>query len=157
MEGKEPATGLVDSFCNEVGREEGIKLCLVFEWIVNLGKRHGSRIKPYIDQIQLAHHFHSVRRNQEDVVHEGTVQIYFFVIFRGVVANNEILVRVGSHETGSHRLFNFANQLLHRADAKLLCSVFGSPDGKGSSPIPRAREVPVDQVLQPVAKTTGSC
>ena len=42
MKGKEPATGLIHSLGNKIGREELIKIIFVLKWIVILGIRHGT-------------------------------------------------------------------------------------------------------------------
>ena len=39
----EPATGLVYTFRNEIGREGTLELLLVLKWIVLLGIRHASK------------------------------------------------------------------------------------------------------------------
>ena len=98
MERKEPTTGLVHTFCNEV---RGIVSAvvndfLVFERIVQLSVRHGTRIEPNINQVKLALHWFSTCRYQGNVIHIRTVEVNLIVVFLVVYSRfkSHLLVRI---------------------------------------------------------------
>ena len=51
---EEPATGLVDAFSDEVGRERKTRLV---SHVMILGVRHSARVEPHVDEVGLAEHF----------------------------------------------------------------------------------------------------
>ena len=98
MERKEPTTGLVHTFCNEVSRIVSAVVYdfLVFERIVQLSVRHGTRIEPNINQVKLALHWFSTCRYQGNVIHIRTVEVNLIVVFLVVYSRfkSHLLVRI---------------------------------------------------------------
>ena len=82
MQCKEPASGLIHSLCNKIGRKTQtlIDVVLVFERIVQLCVRHCSRIEPYVDQILFPDHLFAFGRNQNDVIYIRTVEVDLVVV-----------------------------------------------------------------------------
>ena len=163
MQGEEPAAGLVHTFGNEVGGKHGAVFdqFLVLEGVVHLGVGHGAGIEPHIDEVRFAAHGLAGFGHKDEIVHVGAVEVNLLVIGLGVVAGHEAFVaqRVGGHEACSNRFIQFIVELLYAADADFLRTVFGAPDGQGSAPETAARQVPVLEVLQPLAEAarTGCC
>ncbi len=74
----EPAARLIHRLTDVIGRELRFKFFLVLERIVPLGDRHGTRVKPYIDQVRDARHFATaIGAIPMHLVHIGSVQIQF--------------------------------------------------------------------------------
>ena len=96
----------------------------------------------------------TVVADKYDVVDIRTVQIDEVVVLLRHFARHEALVlqRVARHDASCDGLLNFVIEFLHGADALLGGAVLVAPDGQRSAPETRAREVPVVQVLKPVAK-----
>ena len=61
------------------------------------------------------------------------------------------------HEACLDGLLDLVAQLFDAADADFFLAVLGAPDGQRCAPVTRTRQVPVDEVLQPVAETTATC
>ena len=57
------------------------------------------------------------------------------------------------HKSRRNRLVNFCEQFFYRANAYLFATVVGAPNWQRRAPIARAREVPVVQIFEPLAKT----
>ena len=138
MERKEPTTGLVHTFCNEV---RGIVSAvvndfLVFERIVQLSVRHGTRIEPNINQVKLALHWFSACRHKGNVIHIRTVKVYLIVVFLVINSRfkSHLLVRIGGHEACGNRLFYLVVKFFNRADTDFL-ALFTAPDWKRGSPV----------------------
>ena len=106
MQREKPAACLVDAFSDEVGGIDFtlVKVLLVLEGIVYLRIRHRTRIKPYVDQVRLALHGQTALRHEDDVIHVGTVEVDFIIVFFRIDSRHEsaVLIRVGLHETGSY-------------------------------------------------------
>ena len=157
MQRKEPSSGLVHALGNEVGRIDlaVVKGVLVLERIVYLGVRHRTRIKPYVDKVELALHRATRRRYENDVVDIRTVQVDFLIVFLGIVTRNEafILQGIGGHHAGGYRFLNFIPESLHGVNDEFLGSIFGAPYGQRGAPIARAGQVPVLKVLKPFSET----
>ena len=83
------------------------------------------------------------------------MEVNLIIVLLTVVANNKTLVLqwVALHDASGNRLLDFCIELLQAADA-LLATVLIAPDRQRSTPETRTREVPVVQVLQPVAEST---
>ena len=109
MQGKEPATRLVYSLINEVGRivsrrhrdaliGRSDKLSTIFVFalacsfqsfgcnltlkrIVLLSIRHGARVKPNVNQIALTLHGFACLVDQNDIIYVWTVQVNLIIIF----------------------------------------------------------------------------
>ncbi len=99
--------------------------------------RHGTGIKPYVNQVRFALHRLAVFRDKDDIVHVRTVQVYLVVILFGIYARLEalLLVRVRLHQAGSHRFLYFVVELFYRLDTLFLAIVLCTPDGQWSTPI----------------------
>ena len=91
--------------------------------------------------------------DQHDVVHVRTVQVYLVVVLLRIVSGNEspVLQGIALHHTSLHGLLYLAIEFVHRTDA-LLSAILVAPDRQRRTPEARARQVPVVEVLQPVAK-----
>ena len=157
VQGIEPAARLVDALGDEVGRTAEIGSVLAPE--TGLRIRHGTGIEPYVYQVRFAGHLLPGRAYEEYLVDIGTVQVYPAVVLLAHVVGVEALVpqRIRFHESGRHGLVYLGIQLLQRADAQLLASVFGTPYGKRRAPVAAAAEVPVLDVLEPLSEPAGSC
>ena len=109
VERKEPSARLVHTFGYEVGSTR--RIC-VLEGIVVLCVRHGSRVEPNIDQVQFAFHRLARRRNKDDSIHVGTMEIddRRIVVSFAVVAYFVVRPRVRFHETGLHGFLDFIEQ-----------------------------------------------
>ena len=150
---EEPTACLVHTFGDEV-RCAG-QVC-VLERIVVLCIRHRAAVEPNIDEVQLTLHRLTARRNEDDSVYVRAVQVddRRIVVSLAVVAHLVFRPRVGFHEARFHGLVYLGEQLCNRTDTNLLFAVFGTPDRKRSTPITRAAQVPVVQVLQPFAEAS---
>ena len=161
MEREEPSTRLVNTFGNEIGRVGGafVNQFLVFKRVVNLCVWHGTGIKPHVDEVEFASEHIALVRHQFDVIYIRTVQVYLIVILLTHVARHETLLLqwVRCHHASSHSLLNLVVEFLHAADAHFLASVAVAPDGQWSAPVARTREVPVVEVLEPLAETSRTC
>ena len=145
MEGVEPATCLVDAFGDEVSRKfGGFQLTA---HIVNLGVGHGAAVEPHVDEVRLTAHGLAAVADQDDAVDIRAMEVEVFVVAS---------VGIRGHETGLDGLLNLGAQLLHAAYALLFLAVLGAPDGQRGTPVAAAREVPVDDVLQPVAEAAAA-
>ena len=104
MQGEEPSTGLVHTLGDEVGRIVGAVVhdFLVLERIVQLCIGHGTRVEPYVDEVELALHGLAVLRHEDDVVHIGAVEVNLVVVLLIIYARLEahLLVGVCGHEAG---------------------------------------------------------
>ncbi|MNL34557.1 hypothetical protein D3C87_1565360 [compost metagenome] len=71
MQGIKPATGLVNTLCNEIGREIRTVIYFIFmlKRIMPLCIRHGTRVKPNINQVALPLHRFARFRNQYNLVY----------------------------------------------------------------------------------------
>ena len=159
MKRKEPAAGLIDTLGDEVGRIYGaaVESLLVFKRIVDLGVRHRAGVEPHINEVELALHRLACGRNEDDVVNVRTVEINLVVVSLAVVARNEafFLPGVRLHETGGNRFLNFIVEFFNAANAQFLL-VVATPDRQRSAPVAATAEVPVVEVLEPLAETSGS-
>ncbi len=84
------------------------------------------------------------------------MQVKSVVIFICVIAGPVGFQWIGRHKSGSHRFFNFFFQLCYRTDAQFFFLILAHPDGQGRSPVAGAAQVPVNQIFEPVAKTSGT-
>ena len=155
MKGEEPTARLVDALCDKVGREERatVNQVGVLKRIMQLGERHGTAVKPHVNEVRLAPHRLSLAAHEHDVVNIGAVQVDAVVVLLAVVAGGEALVaqRIARHQACGDGFINGLIKFGHRADAARL-AVLGAPDGQRSAPIAAATQVPVVEVLQPLAK-----
>ena len=139
MEREEPATRLIDTLGNEVRgiALAGIKFLLVLEGIVYLGVGHGTRVKPHVDEVQLAGEHVTLAAYQLDVIHIGTVQVNAVVVLLTHVTGHETLVLEGiaRHDTGGHGLLYLLVEFGHAAYADFLLRLTVAPDGQGGTPI----------------------
>ena len=138
VEGIKPAPRLVNPFGDEVGGVAEPEFVLVFKRIMPLCVGHGTRVEPYVDQVEFAVQRFAVVGYQHDLVNVGAVQV--FGHFLGFAQN-----RIG--------FADFFLQLLDRTDALFLCPILAAPDGQRDAPVTRAGKVPVLQVFKPFAKT----
>ena len=152
----EPAAGLVHALGDKVcGLAEGplAQPCEAF-----LGIRHGAGIEPDVDQVALAHHLPAIVRDEEEVVHIGTVEIHLVIVLLGEVARNEagLPERVLRHDAGGHGTVEFGEEFFERTDAFFLLAVFRAPDRERRAPVAAAGKVPVLDILEPLAETARS-
>ena len=153
VEGIEPAAGLVNAFCDEVGGTAEIGAVDAAE--SGLGERHRAGIEPHVDEVRLACHLPAAGADEEDIVDIGTVEVDPVIVLLAHVLRVEALVLqgVGGHEAGFHSLVYLSVELLDAAYAHLLLSVFAAPYRERSAPEAAAAEVPVLDVLEPLAET----
>ena len=124
----EPAAGLVDGLADELRREGGLELFLVFKGIMPLGEGHGTRIVPAVDHLFFtAHIAAALGAAQHNAVDIRPVQL------RQVDG------------TDAHRL-----ELLHAAD-HMGVALLAGPHGQGRAPVALAGNSPVDHVFNEVA------
>ena len=127
----EPASGLVKTLRDEIGRERLFELLLVLEGVVSLGVGHGTRLEPAVkdllDTLELAL---ALLRGDGDVVNLVLVQI------------------VDAGDTG--QLF----ELLNGTNADDLLHVVAGPEWDGGAPVSVSRDVPVTSVGDPLAKSS---
>ncbi len=158
MECEEPSTRLVHALGNEVGGEERplVYLFSVFKGIVLLCVGHGAAVEPHVDEVGLTPQRLTACAHQHDVVNVGTVQVDAVVVLLAHVAGHEaaLLEGIGCHDAGNHGFLYLAIKLLHAAYAPLLARVAVAPDGQRRAPEATAAQVPVVQVLQPLAKAS---
>ena len=67
-----------------------------------------------------------------------------------------VLKRIACHESGFHSLVDLGVELCDRADADFLLAVLGAPDRKRCAPETAAAQIPVLNVLKPLAETSGT-
>ena len=160
MEGEEPTTGLVNTFCDEVGRIDTaiVERFLVFERIVDLCVWHRTRIKPHVDKVEFAGEYMSRLADKLDVIHIRTMEVNLLVIVLLHQSRNKALLleRILCHHTGSNGLLNLVIEFLDRTDAQFLAGVTVAPDRQWCAPVARTAEVPVIEVLEPCAKASGT-
>ena len=148
---EEPSTCLVHTFRDEVSRTGFVG---ILKRIVVLCVRHRAGVEPYVNQVELAVHRLSGRRNKHDAIHVRTMQVNHArsVVGCAIVAYLEFRPGVSLHHTGFDRLVDLRHQFLNRTDADLFLSVLCAPDRQRRAPVTRTREVPVVEVLQPFAE-----
>ncbi len=131
----EPASGLVDSFTDEISREQFlVKVFLIFKRIMMLGKRHRAAVEPAIHDFRDPGHGSSALfASDMDLVHIRSVQ--FDVIIDGF-----------------HRLLD---QLFSGSDGFQM-SAFASPDINRRAPVSVSGDRPVVDIFQPVSETLFS-
>ena len=140
MEGVKPTARLVNAFGNKVCRELAFLQRLTH--VVDLSVRHGATVKPYVNKVGFAHHAAAGGRHQHHIVDIGAVEVEFL-----------LTVGVVLHKPGCNGLVNLIAQLIYAADANLFFAIFGAPDGQRGAPVAAAAQVPVHDILQPVAET----
>ena len=160
MQSEEPSTCLVNTLVDEVGGEclTLVYHFLILKRIVDLCVRHRTRVKPYVDEVALALHWLTALAHEHDVVNIRAMEVDLVIVLLRIITGNESFVFqwVALHHSGSYSLFNLVVEFLHTANA-LLLTVLIAPDRQRSTPIARAREVPVVEVLKPVAETSCTC
>ena len=142
MQCKEPSPGLIYSFGNKISRVGIFKFFFIFKREMPLRIRHGTAIKPNVDQVGLAEHSIAFCRNQDHVIHIGLMHIRQLEACR--------------HKSCLDRFGNFSFDLSNRANTLFLCTIFFAPDRQRGSPVTRTRQVPIHQILEPVAKAARS-
>ncbi|CAI8402146.1 MAG: Uncharacterised protein [Cryomorphaceae bacterium] len=92
VQGKEPAARLIYTFRDEICRicASLVYFFLILERIVPLGIRHRTTVEPDIDQIALTVHRLSAWTDENDLVHQVTVEVHTFVVFSAHIARREI-------------------------------------------------------------------
>ena len=92
------------------------------------------------------------------MIHIRTVQVDLVVVLLRHIARHETIVlqRVTLHESSLNSLLDLIVEFLYRANADLL-TILVAPDGQRGAPETGTREVPVVQVLQPVAEAASTC
>ena len=116
--------------------------------VVVLGVGHGTAIEPHVDEVGLAHHLLAAGRDQHHAVDVRTVQVELGIVVGGV--------RIRIHEARLDGFLDLGTKFFDAADANLFLAVLGAPNGQRRAPVARTREVPVDEVLQPVAETAAT-
>src|SRR5574344_1506284 len=157
MQSEEPSTCLVNTLIDEVGGEclTLVYHFLVLKRIVNLCVRHRTRVKPYVDEVALALHRFTALAHEHDVVNIRAMEVDLVIVLLRIITGNKSFVFqwIALHHSGSYGLFNLVVEFLHTSNA-LLLTVLIAPDRQRSTPIARAREIPVVEVLKPVAETS---
>ena len=148
MERVEPATSLVNALADEVGREVLLVKLALFAHIVNLGVWHSAAVEPYVNQVRFATHRLAAVGNKDDAVDIRAVQVKLGIVFR--------CVWILLHQSCCHSLVYFLAEFFDAAYAFFFFAVLGAPYRERSAPIAAAREVPVDDILKPVAETSAS-
>ena len=160
MQRKEPSTRLVNTLVDEVTGEgcAVVNEFLVFKGIVLLGVWHRAAVEPHVYEVALALHRLATLADQDDVIDIRTVQVNLVVVlFRHVTRHKAILLqRIVLHDASLDGFLDFIVQFLDRADANLL-TVLRAPDGQRCTPETATAEVPVVQVVEPVAEASRSC
>ena len=134
----EPATCLVDTFTDEIGRKLVLEQFSVLERVMPLGERHRPGVEPDVDDPGRAPHGARTARCTVpgEAVHKRLVRIdllpYFLV--------------------GSLPQFGDRTDALHVRTFL----VIALPDRKGRTPVPVPREGPVLVVLEPFTHPTRS-
>jgi len=121
-----PTPCLIETFGNEISREEFCQLVFAFKGVVLLRIGHGAGFKPAVENL-------------------GGAVIGLAVFFENDLVD-VVLVQVGDGLAGE--LLQFGDG----ADADHVLAIFGDPDGNAGPPEPVARDVPVLGVLEPVAE-----
>ena len=83
------------------------------------------------------------------------MEVDALVILLIVFAGHEsgFLIRILCHDAGCNSLLDFGIEMLDAVDYHLLRAVLRAPDGERGTPVAAAREVPVLQILEPLAET----
>ena len=129
QQGVEPAPRLVDGLADEVGGEAGLEPPVVGEGVVELGRRHRSRVEPGVEHRREAADRATAAglgARPRDVVDVGPVQVDV-----GQVASRQL------------------RELGHRPDAGVRAAAAAAPDRQRRAPVAVARQGPVDVGLQP--------
>ena len=160
MQCKEPATGLIYTFVDKVTGEGNtlVNQILILEWIVNLGVWHRTGVEPDINQICLTLHRLATLTDEYDMVYIRTMQIDLVIVLLAHIAEHKaiILQRITLHHTSLHSLLDLVIEFLHTTDADFL-TILIAPYRQWRSPETGTGEVPVVQVLQPVAEASCTC
>ena len=129
----EPASGLVNRLGDKCRRELLFEGLLVLKGIMMLRERHGSGVKPAVDDLR--HSLHGL-----------------LPAFR---AGADELVDIRPVQLDGHRVFSSAVllQLFAASDADLLSAFPALPDRKRRAPVTVSGDAPVLHILQPVAET----
>ena len=124
---------------------------------MHLSERHGTAVKPYIYKVKFTLHCTTGLRYQDYIIHIRTVQVNLIIVLCCVDTGLETLLleRIGFHHAGLYRLFNLIIEFLYRADAQLVALIV-TPDRQRSAPVAATAQVPVIQVLKPLAETACS-
>ena len=156
VQGVEPSAGLVHAFGYEIGGVAEIGSAQAAQTCLSV--RHGAGVEPHIDQIALPCHLPAARADEENPVHVRTVEVYAVVVLLGHIFRVKALglQRIALHEAGLDSLFYFVVQFLYGAYAYFFLAVLGAPDRERCAPVAAAAEVPVLDVLEPFAETTGA-
>ena len=129
LQGVEPATGLVNGFGNEVGREVLLELLLIFKGIVPLGEGHGAGIVPAVDNVR-----HTVHFSTALFAAKG-----YSVNVRTVKLNIRARILHG-------HLPQFLNGAYH-----MNVTAVALPHRQRRAPVPFTAQTPVNHILQEVA------
>ena len=86
------------------------------------------------------------------------MQVNLVIVLLAVVTGNEalILVRVACHHTGSNSLLNLIIKLGNRTYADSL-AILACPYWQRGTPVTATAQVPVVEILEPLAKTSCTC
>ena len=77
MKGVEPPPRLIDRFGNKASRKFFMEKFPIFKRIMELGKRHGTRIKPAVNDFRHSPHFlAALRTPNHKPVNVGTMQFH---------------------------------------------------------------------------------
>ena len=83
------------------------------------------------------------------------MDINLVIVLLAIVAWHEILIAIGValHYASGHSFVNLVIEFLDTADAQFL-AILAAPDGQGSAPVARAAQIPVVEVLEPLAEAS---
>ena len=145
MQGEEPTSGLIHAFgdevCWKIGGPWRVFLVVLPKHEMILGIGHGSGIKPNIHQIRFSIHRLSGGRYQDQLIHLRPVQI---------------MKRIRIGNPGGLSLLNRLTKFLDGPYATPFETVIGTPNRQGCAPITRTGQIPIHQILQPIAKASDS-
>ena len=136
MQGKEPTSSLVHTFCNEVCRvgTAVIDLVFVFERVMPLCVRHRTTVEPNIDQIAFSPHRFSGGTSQHHRIHNVAVQVNLVVVLTAHIASHETFQRIVVHVACCNGFFNLLLQLLYTTDTDVFIAFFGAPNRQWDAP-----------------------
>ena len=139
MQREEPAACLVNAFSDEVS---WVSLLLVyevciFEWVVNLGIRHSTRVKPHVNEVKFTSKHAAILAHEFYFINVGAVYVDTVVVLVAHVTWHEtfVLQRIALHHASSHCLLYLVVEFLKATYAYLLSCVAIAPYRKRRSPV----------------------
>ena len=152
VQGIEPTSGLVQpSAIKSRGRRAhpGLDAVAVLKGVMPLGVGHAAGIEPDVDEVRLAVHRAAVCRLEHDAIHHMLVQVDAGVVLIGHVPRHEVREGMASIRPAStasvQAVYSSSTDPMQRPLHRLRSAKWDR-----NAPIPRAAEVPIVEVLQPL-------